>query len=95
MNIGFYRYSLLNRGGDRIVIDYANYLIDCGHKVTFFVKEIATLFYIRPEVNIQKISCLGKLSFLLYAVVNKFNADLMVVDIIHLPLFISFRNKVV
>jgi hypothetical protein len=26
MHICFYRYSLLNRGGDRMVVDYANYL---------------------------------------------------------------------
>ncbi len=95
MNIGFYRYTLLNRGGDRMVIEYANHLVSAGHDVTFYIKKIDTVFTINPKINIRLVPCLGTLSFLFYGALHKFVNDIIVVDIIHLPLFISWRNRVV
>ena len=54
MKIGFFRYSLLNRGGDRMVVEYANYLADQGINVTFYTNVIDTVFSMHPALNFRK-----------------------------------------
>ncbi|RNC67619.1 MAG: glycosyltransferase [Desulfuromonadales bacterium] len=94
MNIGFYRYSLLNRGGDRIVVDYANYLATQGHEVTIHVREFATRFVINQSVRCNILNDRNRFIYLLATAGRKFEHDMTVVDIIHLPLLLLFRNKV-
>ena len=93
--IGFYRYSLLNRGGDRVVVDYANYLDESGYEILFFVVRNETVFKINPAIKFELLECRNEISFMLYGAFCRFDVDLMVVDIIHLPLFLSLRNRVV
>lgn len=95
MNIGFYRYSLLNRGGDRLSLAYANHLASIGHDVTLHVKEIGTVFEISPALKVDLVKCAGRSGFLLHALACNLNHDLVIVDIIHLHLLLSLRNKVV
>ncbi len=95
MDIGFYRYSLLNRGGDRLIVEYANHLVVSGHTVTMHVKQLNTMFTIHPNVHIQKVPWPGKAGFLFYGTLRRFCHDIMLVDIIHLPLLLSIRNRVI
>ncbi len=94
MNIGFYRYSLLNRGGDRLSLAYANHLASIGHEVTLHVKEMGTLFELSPELKLDVIPCAGRGAFLLHAATHNLHHDLVIVDIIHLHLLLSLRNEV-
>ncbi len=94
-NIGFYRYSLFNRGGDRLSLAYANHLASIGHDVTLHVKEINTVFDLSPALNVDVMHCAGRAGFLLHAATHNLNHDLIIVDIIHLHLLLSLRNNVV
>jgi glycosyltransferase involved in cell wall biosynthesis len=93
--VGFYRYSILNRGGDRVVLDYANHLADVGYDVTFFTARNETVLGISKAIKFEMLTCRNEIGFLLYGASRSFDVDLMVVDIIHLPLFLSLRNRVV
>lgn len=95
LNIGFYRYSLLNRGGDRLSLAYANYLASIGHDVTLHVKEMNTVFDLSPALKIVSVNCAGRAGFLLYAATHNLKHDLVIVDIIHLHLLLSLYNKVI
>lgn len=95
MNIGFYRYSLLNRGGDRMVLEYANYLASVGHDVTFHLVEKSTVFNCHANISIKLVPWRSKIGFLLYGVTHNLGHDLVVVDIVHLPHVMSVRNRVV
>jgi len=95
LNIGLYRYSLLNRGGDRLSLAYANHLASIGHDVTLHVKEMDTVFDISPALKVDCIHCAGRAGFLLHAATHNLNHDLVIVDIIHLHLLLSLRNRVV
>ncbi len=95
LNIGFYRYSLFNRGGDRLSLAYANHLASIGHDVTLHVKEMNTVFNISSALNVDRVKCGGRAGFLLHALTNNLKHDLIIVDIIHLHLLLSLRNKVV
>lgn len=94
MDIGFLRYSLRNRGGDRIVIDYANHLARQGHSVTIHVAEVDTVFPLDPQVVVDE-RPMSRGRFLVHAATTKFNHQALVVDIIHLPLLAGVCNRVV
>lgn len=95
MNIGFYRYSLFNRGGDRLSLAYANHLASIGHDVTLHLKDMDTVFDISPVLKVDIVQCAGRAGFLLHAATHKLNHDLVIIDIIHLHLLLSLQNKVV
>ncbi len=94
LSIGFYRYSLFNRGGDRLVLEYANHLSSQGHAITLYVREIKTIFKLHPLVQVKKIPYPGRIGSLLYGATHCLGHDVVIVDIIHLPLTLSVRNRV-
>ncbi len=95
MKISFIRYSLLNRGGDRVVIEYANYLVDRGHEVKFYIDKFDTIFDINPSVELNHIPLPTRIGTLLYGLIKDFDSDIVIVDIIHLSLFVGVRNNVI
>lgn len=95
LDVGFYRYSLLNRGGDRMVVEYANHLAAEGHGVTFHLTRNETVFTLHPGVRRATVPWPGPAGFLAYGACHRFPHDLVLVDIIHLPLLLGLRNQVV
>jgi glycosyltransferase involved in cell wall biosynthesis len=95
ISIGFYCYSTFSRGGDRLVLAYANHLVSLGHDVTLHVKELDTVFEISPEIKIDFIICDNRVGFLWNALSHKLDHDVVIVTIIHLHLFLSRRNNVI
>lgn len=95
MKIAFYRYSLFNRGGDRLSLAYANHLASLGHDVTLFIKELDTIFAISSALKIKIVPCSGRAGFLYYAFRQNLGHDIVIVDIIHLHFILSLRNKVI
>lgn len=83
MDIGFYRYSFRNRGGDRVVIDYANHLATEGHRVTFHTCGMQTIFTIHPDITIHMLPARNEITFLLYPLWHRLPHDLVLFDIIH------------
>lgn len=93
MDIIFFRHSLLNRGGDKMVIMHANHLVTVGHKVTIVVNVIDTIFEIKSSVKIVKIEHNGIIGTLRAACAKKYLCDFLIVDIIPLVIFLSSRNS--
>lgn len=91
----FLRHSLFNRGGDRIVLDYANYLADRGYRVCLAVNELATRFRIDPRVNLVKIPWKGKAGTVLFGLLRKPVSDVVIVDIVHLTLPLAWFAKLI
>lgn len=95
MNICFYRYSLMNRGGDRMVIEYANYLAEIGHNVTIFTSQDETVFSVSPSVQRIRVPWKGQFGYLLYTLTHKLLFDVVIVDIIHLAPLVRCSGKFV
>lgn len=95
MKIGFFRYSLFNRGGDRLSLEFANHLSRTGHDVTLYVAKLETVFGIEATVNVVKVDVDSRAEFLLRAAKARLSQDIVVVDIIHLAGLLSRNNKVV
>jgi glycosyltransferase involved in cell wall biosynthesis len=92
MKICFYRHSLLNRGGDKMVVEYANYLCAEGHHVTILTSCVDSVF--KANAKIVQISHRKHIiNTLVTALFKKFDFDIIIADIIILSLALALRNK--
>lgn len=95
VKVCFYRYSLRNRGGDRIVIEYANHLAKNGYDVTFCLNVLDTVFPLEPSIGIKYIKLPTPVGTILSGALRKLPYDIVIADIIHLAIPLGFRNRVV
>jgi len=93
MKIIFYRHTLLSRGGDKMFLFYANSLAEKGYDVTLYSNIINSFFTINPNLHLQQIPWPGKMGTILFALLHRFDADVIIADIIPLAVTLSFRNS--
>jgi len=93
MKVCFFRHSLLSRGGDKMVVEYANYLASRGHDVTIMTNVVDTLFSVVAKVVSASRSRKGKLGSIVKALFLKSTADVIIADIIAMVFLLSFRNR--
>ncbi len=93
MNITIIRHSIRNRGGDRLVLDYVSYLIQKNHAVTFWTNCVNTDFQIDPNVRIRRIPFPGVPGTIIFTFIKKFETDVLLLDLVVMAFFASFRNK--
>ena len=93
MNIHIVRHSIRNRGGDKLVLDYCAYLVQKGHQVVYWTNEVNTSFPIDPLIQIRMIPFKGVLGTILFTAFSRVNSDVVLVDLVMMALFVSFRNR--
>ena len=76
-----------------MVIEYANYLAEKGHEVVLWYNNLKTVYKLHPKLKLIKIPILKKLGTIIYATINRFNSDVVIVDIIALASLLSLRNR--
>lgn len=92
MKILFFRHTLLSRGGDKMVVCHANYLVHAGHDVIIMTSRCDTVFHVDKRVRIEYLSTKSKAATLLKAAVTRYDADLVIGDIVVLACLLSLRN---
>ncbi|MBF0342993.1 MAG: glycosyltransferase family 4 protein [Nitrospirae bacterium] len=91
MKICFFRHSLLSRGGDKMVVEYANHLANQGHDVTIATNVLDTVFDVKAKIH--RISSIrSKAMTILKAVMFADNYDVVIADIVMMVLFLSVKN---
>jgi|Deesub1362B_J571_1020462.scaffolds.fasta_scaffold00139_47 glycosyltransferase involved in cell wall biosynthesis len=75
-----------------MVVLYANHLAEKGHKVRIVTNIFNSHLYISSKVKIEKIPYRHKTGTILWAIVNKIKADLIIADIIVMAVLLSIRN---
>lgn len=93
MKITFVRHSLLNRGGDKMIVAYASYLAEAGHEVVLRTNLLDSVFELSPRVVVEPMRFPGKAGTILSVLAAPLAADLIVVDIIAMACFLSVRNR--
>jgi glycosyltransferase involved in cell wall biosynthesis len=93
VEISFYRHNLLIRGGDKIVVEYANFLADKGYNVVLWYNTINTVFKLHPQIKLTKIPIPTKLGTVIHSLVKEFHSGAIIVDIIPLASLLSIRNR--
>ena len=92
MKICLFQHSLLNRGGDKMVVEYANHLRTCGHDVIIAANQVKTVF--QPKVTMQAISPLrSKLATIVSAIFTKRECDVLIGTIVIMIALLSIRNS--
>lgn len=93
MKILFFRYSLLSRGGDKMIVSHANYLVSRGHDVTLQAHKIDTLHQLHPEVRTLSMRWSGKVGTLISAIQRLDDYDCIVADIIPVAVMLAICNR--
>lgn len=93
MRVVVIRHSIRNRGGDRLILDYLSSLIKKGHEIVYWTNEVNTHFAIEPKIQIQKIPVPGILGTILFAMFEKFNTDILIVDLVVMAFFSSIFHQ--
>lgn len=94
MKIIFVRHTLLNRGGDKMILAHANHLADSGHEVIIETSRVDTIFAISSKVNLSRIGERSKFGTLWRSFTTRYiDTDLLIADIIPLACLLFFRNQ--
>ena len=92
MQICFYRHSLLNRGGDKMVVEYANALQSRGHSVAIMANRVTTLFKLQADI-LRMSNGRSKMHTIVSTLFKKWDYDIIIADIIAMTFLLSIRNK--
>jgi glycosyltransferase involved in cell wall biosynthesis len=92
MKIIYFAYSVLNRGGDRVVLGHLEHLAASGHQVTIKANIIDTIFPIYPSIRIEQIKLPSALGTILTALFQKQSADCIIASIIPTATSLFMRN---
>ncbi len=92
MKIYFVRHSLLNRGGDKMIVAYASFLAETGHHVVIKANLVDTVFELSPRVILEPLKYSGKVGTILSLLFNPVDSDIVIADIIPLAFILSVRN---
>ncbi len=76
-----------------MIIEYANYLAQKGYEVALWYNTINTVFNPNPKLKMLKIPIPTKLGTIVYGTMNRFDSDVIIVDIIPLASLLSLRNR--
>ena len=92
MKITVIRHSIRNRGGDKLVLDYCDYLVDKGHEVIYWTNEVNTYFSINPCIQIKQIPYPQIKGTIRFTLLTKFESDVVLVDLVVMSIFASILN---
>jgi len=91
--VDFYRHTLLNRGGDKMVLAHAAWLAHAGYRVTIWVSKVDTLFPVDDKISIMKIHSRSKAGTLWKALRFCSKSDYVIADIIPLAVLLGVLNR--
>lgn len=94
MRIIYFAHSVLNRGGDKMVLAHLGHLAASGHEVVIRSNVVDTIFPIHPAIAVEKPGLSSKLGTLVSALVEKQQADLVIASIVPTAVLLAFRNRV-
>lgn len=93
MKIVFFRHSLLNRGGDKMVATHASFLADRGHQVSIAANIFDTVHHLHPLVRLISFKLPGKTGTILSAFFTSYRDSLVIADIIPMACLLSICNR--
>lgn len=92
MRIVYYAHSVLNRGGDKMVLAHLCYLAEAGHEVTIRSNVIATNFPLHRAFRLEKPMLPGKLGTLASALLERRRGDVTVASIVPTAVMLGLRT---
>jgi glycosyltransferase involved in cell wall biosynthesis len=97
MRVLYFAHSLLNRGGDKVVLAHLWHLAESGHRVKIRTNTVDTIFPIHPAIALEKITFPSPVGTILAAIFEKQLSEYVIATIIPIAtcLFVRNRRKVI
>lgn len=92
MKIVYVAHSLLNRGGDKMVLAHAGWLVAHGHEVELCCNVVDTVLQIPGGVRVSKPYFHGTLGTVVSALLQRRDADIVLASIIPMACFLYPRS---
>lgn len=92
MRIVYYAHSVLNRGGDKVVLAHLRHLADAGHSITIRANVVATQFALHPAFKLERPVLPGKIGSLAAALVQRERCDVVLAAIAPTAVLLRLRN---
>ena len=93
MKIVYFAHSVLNRGGDKMVLAHLGQLAASGHQVVIRSNLVRTIFPLHPAIALEKPTLRSKLGTLLCALFERQRCDLVIASIVVTAVLLDFRNR--
>ncbi len=93
MRIVYFAHSVLNRGGDKMVLAHLRHLADAGHEVTIRSNVIATDFPLHEAFRLEKPLLPGKLGTLASALFERQQDGVILASIAPTAVMLRLRNR--
>lgn len=93
MKILYFAHSVLNRGGDKMVLAHLAHLATSGHQVVIRSNLVETVFPLHPRIELQQPFLPGKVGSLLSALFERQRCDLVIATIVPTALLLALRNR--
>lgn len=93
MKVVYYAHSLLSRGGDKMVLAHAGWLISHGHEVEFCCNVVDTVLDIPERVRFSRPSLSGLVGTIVSAFLERRDADVVLASIIPMACFLFPRSR--
>jgi glycosyltransferase involved in cell wall biosynthesis len=92
MKVLYFAHSVLNRGGDRVVLAHLGHLAASGHEVTIHANIFNTCFAVHTDIEIKKIRVPSPIGTIISAIFAKQSAECLIATIIPIAFFLYLRN---
>ena len=92
MKITIIRHSIRDSVGDKVINEYAGYLLGKGHEVIYWTNEIMPGLCLDNRIKLKKIPFKGKIGTILFTVLTNFHSDVLLVDIVVMGCCAWIRN---
>ncbi|WP_129126154.1 glycosyltransferase family 4 protein [Geomonas oryzae] len=93
MKLVYFAHSVLERGGDKMVLAHLRHLAEAGHRVTIRSNVVATGYPLHPYIDIDKPLLPGKGGTLASALLRPQRCDVVLATIVPTALFLRLRNR--
>lgn len=93
MRVVYFAHSVLNRGGDKMVLAHLGHLASSGHQVVIRANLMQTGFAIHPAIVIEKPSLRTKAGTLISALLERQQADCVIASIVPTAVLLWLRNR--
>ena len=93
MNLVYFAHSVLDRGGDKMVLAHLRHLAQAGHRVTIRSNVVATAYPLHPAICFDKPLLPGKAGTLASALLRPQGCDVVLATIVPTALLLRLRNR--
>jgi glycosyltransferase involved in cell wall biosynthesis len=93
MKVLYFAHTVLNRGGDKLILSHLWYLAEKGHQICIKTSRIETLYPVHPDIKVELLRSSSRAATLAAAIREQQAADLIIATILPTACSLTLRNR--